>query len=618
MSNDTATPPPPAAPATVDEQINTTLGNADKILRAYGFTAIADLAHTKATAADTARSVVVVGEVKRGKSMLVNALLGVRDGSPVDVDIATSASLHFVPATATATATGPVDDVDLVFVGGTVRRIPRRELPDWVTYTGAKVRDVAVDALPTRAVIAVPQPRLPDTIVIDTPGAGGLDASHAQLALQSAEQACVLVVVCDATTPLTAPEMSFIRDAAASVESIVVAVTKTDKNIRRWKPIVADNQRLLAQHLQRTVPVMGVSSVRALAAVDISDPEQRRRVEAASGITALREHITGRLALGEHHQSVNGLRTSLEGLRKVHTKVSADLAVVKDGEKALPALTAQRDRLQELKNHSGQWELHLSRDMTFARQSAMSHLEAQLDEIRIKWTNRVNKSGMDVLRKNSQVFTQEMEADLLSSLSSTMEMFLEQTANIAKPLFDSELVWDEIRELVLASLQQPEHLSAGEVARKRQGLLDPTVLTMGMMGTSMLGALLGVGAIAGVVWIGVNLGYKAMKSGKANLIAWLRETLGVTKGAGARMLEAAMTTSRTEIVLRYRDHLRTEMDTVQKQLAEAKEVARLDAANREKTVERLSKNLRIIDIRSHELETLIDQLTAPAPAGVTA
>lgn len=596
------------APATVttSDRVAVALGHAVKILRSYGFTDIAELADAKAHSTTEVRSVVVVGELKRGKSLLVNALLGVRDASPVDVDVSTSATLHFVPAS----DAHPAGEVDLVFPGS-VQRAPRRALSDWVTYSGIHVRDPGAESLPTRAIIALERSSLPGTIVIDTPGAGGLAAAHAQLALQSAQQACVLVIVCDASSPLTAPEMAFIRDASATVESIVVAVTKTDKNVRRWKPIVEDDKRLIAEHLRRTVPVVGVSSVRALAAAERADSTHRAHGENSSGITELRRLIIERLDLGEHQHAVAGLRTALEGLRKVDDQITTDIQITADSDKALPELTAQRDKLQELKDHSGQWELHLGRDMTFARQAALSHLDEQLDEIRIKWTTRINKSGMDVLRKNSQLFTQEMETDLLGALSATVEVFLAKVHEIVGPLFDSDVVWNDIHKLVLSSLQQPDRLNSAEVASKRQGLLDPTVLTMGMMGTSMLGALLGVGAIAGVIWIGVNLGYKAMKAGKQNLLIWLRETLGTTAKAAQRMLEAAMTTSRTEIVLRQREHLRAQTELVTERLTAAKDAARLDAATKEKTLARLSKNQRIVAARSVEIETLIGELTTP-------
>ena len=48
----------------------------------------------------TRPSVVLVGETKRGKSSLVNALLGVPGLSPVDAAVATDTYLHFTPGPA--------------------------------------------------------------------------------------------------------------------------------------------------------------------------------------------------------------------------------------------------------------------------------------------------------------------------------------------------------------------------------------------------------------------------------------------------------------------------------------------------------------------------------------
>ena len=124
--------------------------------------------------------------------------------------------------------------------------------------------------------------------MVDTPGVGGLDVGLAKLATQSAQQACVLVLVCDASSPLTAPEMEFAKSAGASVDALIVAVTKTDKNLRRWKAIVEDNRRLLREHLHREVPVIGVSSLRAVIATELADDRLRAHLEEASGIAELR------------------------------------------------------------------------------------------------------------------------------------------------------------------------------------------------------------------------------------------------------------------------------------------------------------------------------------------
>ncbi|WP_354541404.1 dynamin family protein [Rhodococcus sp. OAS809] len=592
-------------------QTESVLAGATKILRTYGFTATADAAAAKTSGGHDQRTVVVVGEVNRGKSSLVNALVGVRGVSPVDVDVTTSATVSLVPAGAEY----PPGSADLVFPGA-VRRIGFDEVADWVSTTGRHVADTQGEVLPTRAIVPVSSPHLQGLVVVDTPGSGGLDAVRAQLSVQSAQQAGVIVVVCDATSPLTAPEMEFIRTCTATVEAVIVVVTKTDKNLRRWKPIVEENRRLLRTHLRRTIPVLGVSSVRALAAADIADPIRRGAAEKASGITALRTHIQSSLN-SDHRAQVDGLRTALEGLRKVHAKITADIAVTQEGAGALPELAVQRDRLTELKAQSTQWEQYLGRDLVFARQAASTSLEEQLDGVKSKWTDRINSSGMEVLRKNPQAFTSEIEADLLAAMTAAVQVFLDQLRGIVVPLFDSETVWRSIEADVITSMQS-DPLTTGQVGSKKQGLLDPSVLTMGMIGTSMLGALIGVGAIAGVVWVGVNLGYKAMRAGKTNLLTWLRETVATAKASTSRMLEAALALSRPEIVIRYREHLRTSIDEVQQQMTDAKEAARLDGATRDATLKRLNNNLRVVTARSSEVENLITRLSTPPSASTPA
>ncbi|NKR80596.1 hypothetical protein GS491_26090 [Rhodococcus hoagii] len=594
----------------LDDQASSVLASTVSILRKYKFEATADLAEAKARADTQTRSVVVVGEVKRGKSSLVNALIGERGASPVDVASSTSATVHFVPATDTL----PAGAAELLIPGG-VRRIDRAELADWITTSGRRVVDPGTEVLPTGAVVATATDLLGGAVVVDTPGAGGLDPAHAQLAARTAETACVLVVVCDATTPLTAPEMEFIRGACATVDSVVVAVTKTDKNLRRWQPIAAENRRLLQQHLRRQIPVIGVSSLRALAAADHTDPARRQAGEQASGIAELRAEVRARLDLGAALPAVDGLRTALEGLRKINAKNASDIAIAQDSGGALPELTAERDRLQELKDHSGQWEQYLGRDLTLARQVALAVLDERLEEIRTRWTTTINKSGMAVLRRNPQHFTAQIENDLQGAMTAAVQAFLGGVRAIVLQLFDSEVVWAEIEQQVIASLDP--RLTTGEVASKRQGLLDPSILTMGMIGTSMLGALIGVGAVAGVVWVGVNLGWKAMRSGKSNLLTWLRETLGTARSTTARMLEATLSMSRPEIVIRYRGHVKTTMEQVQAQIADAKEAARLDAATREATVTRLSKNQRVITAKCQEIENVIAKLTAAAQVPAT-
>ena len=71
----------------------------DKILRQYKLDDISDLAITRASSTQQTRSVVVVGEVKRGKSSLVNAIVGKRNASPVGVNVTTSTAIALTSET---------------------------------------------------------------------------------------------------------------------------------------------------------------------------------------------------------------------------------------------------------------------------------------------------------------------------------------------------------------------------------------------------------------------------------------------------------------------------------------------------------------------------------------
>ena len=571
-----------------------------KVLRAYGFDATAELALAKNTAVTQQRTVVVVGEVQRGKSALVNALIGERDASPSAVEITTSAAVRFVPPDAQR----PPGTAELLFTDRS-EQVDRAALAEWVTSAGRHVTDPDRDDLPTGAVVATTRPVLGGAVVVDTPGSGGLVASHTALAAQSARQASVLVMVCDAGAPLTEPEMDFLRHASSSVEAVVVAVTKTDKNLRRWRPIVEENRALIERHLQRRIPVLGVSSLRAVLAAQMPPGPARDRAFRASGIDALAATITELLDSRAALPEAAALRTLLEGLRRVDRKIGSDLAVIADAEAATADLTAERDRLTDLKNRSGQWEQYLARDLTLARQAALTHLDERLEEVRQNWTARINRSSLEVMRRSAQSFTADMQVDLLAAMESAAHVFVERLEEIVGELFGSDSPqWAQIRDRVFEAIQTGT-VTVGEVGSKRQGLLDPSVLTMGMIGTSMLGAVIGVGAVAGVVWVGLNLGYRAMRTGKTNLLTWLRETLAATRTSTSRMLEAALSVGRPEIVLGHREDLRARIEELQKQLKEAQESARLDAQTRAKNLERLNRNRAIVHKRIGAIEALL-------------
>lgn len=591
------------------------VGGGVKVLRAYRMDDVADLAEAKADRDRQMRSVVVVGEIERGKSSLVNALVGIRGLCPTGVDVATTVPISVCPAT-----DPPLDGTaDLLFPDRT-EQVPLASLQEWVTADGRHVRNTALDSLPTRANVPVTATALGDVTVIDTPGVGGLDPSLASLVAASAQQACVVVVVCDASTPLTAPEMAFIEKAGASVDALIVVVTKIDKNLRRWKAIVEDNRRLLRTHLGREVTVLGVSSLRAVAAASLPDGPERERREERAGITALRAAILERLEGAEDLPVLDGLRTVRNGLGRLQDRIDRELRAIRDAEAALPDLADQLAELEKLREQSREWEQYLARDLAAMRQRAIDDSDRRLDEIRARWTDRINKNGMEVLRRSPQKFTADMQTELQQAMMATLTGFLNELyVQVVEPRFDDPTVWEGICAQ-LAQALGGQTIEGPQIASKRHGIFDPTIVSMGIMGSTSiagvigLSSVLGVGAAVGAVWVTVNLGFRAMRTGKTNLLNWLRETVAVTKTATARLLEGAIAQARPDIVVRYREYLRTSIEDLQKQVKSARDAAATSAAERDKEIARLSSNREIVAKRLRDVDTHIARLHAGSVA----
>ncbi|KGF16516.1 hypothetical protein HMPREF1650_07165 [Corynebacterium freneyi DNF00450] len=578
-----------------------TVSSALKVLDRYGH---ADAAEAiRRTWADTTLrgTVVVVGEVKRGKSSVINAIAGARDLLPVDVDVCTSVPVQVLRSDENT------EVIDLNF-GDYIERAPLSELREWTTMNGARVSDPDTPELPTGVTVRVAGDHVPRALFIDTPGAGGLDREAIDIALERARGAGVLLMVCDATTPITAPEMDILARAAQAAGSVVVAVTKTDKNLRRWRAIVDDDRRLIREHLGRDVPVIGVSSLRAVDAAEMADPERRARVEKTSGVAELRAHIAAEMARGALLSKVAALSMAESALEGVASSIDADIAAVDRAEEVVPELEARREELRRLRDHGQEWEQILSRNISVARQSIMAGFDGEMDRIREHWIRTINNSGMKVLRSKPQVFTSRIEEELSAAAEATVNRQLEVLRREANALFGDDHEWEAMAGAALLSIA-PGGAGDGRhsVASKTENLLDPSMLTLGIISGPAIasaggGALAAMGlatialpaAVIGGGWLGVNMAYRAMRNGKQHLVTWTRETVAALRMSVNRNIDTLVTTVRTEIVLRYRSRLRREGDELKRRIEDARATARASGEERRQTLARLNRNKEIV------------------------
>ena len=596
---------PAAASRTPEESVT----RAADIARRYGQDSAADRAVQMLNATFRAGTVVVMGEVKRGKSSLVNALIAQPDLLPVDVLTCTSA-----PIRVAVSHDGPVVP-QVTLVRGTEREmILATELARWVTVDGVGSLQGNTNAgleeaqdPPSSAEIAVRYPDMDGITVVDTPGVGGLDKRAVTAALQEARHAGVLLMVCDASTPITAPEMDILRQAHDSVGGVIVAVTKTDKNTRRWRAIVEDNKRLISSHMGIDVPVVGVSSLRAIDAARCIDPARRAELERRSGIAQLRSQLRAQLrqpaAMGQR-AALQSITTTLTGIAKT---VRDDIRLLAESSTAVEQLEAEKTTLERLREESSEFEQRFQRDLAVARTRVTEGLDKALEEVRHEWTQQINADSLRVLRSKPQVFTSQIETELAVVMEDTVGAMVEEISELASALFpDRQELIAEIMGTTVASLT-PAEVSGHEVEKKTKDIIDPSVLMMGMIGSGALAAIIPVAPLAGAVWVGVNLGYRAMRNGKQHLITWLRETTASVRTATTRMLDTLITTARTDVMLRYRADLRTKIKELHGRIDQAREAARESEGERQERSARLTRNVQIIEATIAELGRHLQQ-----------
>ena len=249
------------------------------------------------TEARDAIRVVVCGETKRGKSTLVNSLVGRPLLSPVGDDVTTACWLEL--------RHGDRDEAHAVLADPRSLGAPRRvriDIREVERY--AAVQEVADPVLGVE--VRVNSPLLRDIVLVDTPGVGGLHAGHARTTLAALRQADVLLFVCDATQPILAPEVTFLRAATLRVPAVLIAATKTDVN-PDFEVVVAETRtRLTAEPALRAVPVFPVAA--ALASRIVDNDRVAARLAELSGIAPLVASIRAQAAAGDALRTANAAR----------------------------------------------------------------------------------------------------------------------------------------------------------------------------------------------------------------------------------------------------------------------------------------------------------------------
>ncbi|GAB3507332.1 P-loop NTPase family protein [Emticicia fontis] len=229
--------------------------------RHLGYADIADeIAEAGRELAEKELTVVTAGEIKRGKSSLLTALLIEEGIFPTDTEVCTSV--------VTIVKYGEKELIEIVLeerkgdkVEHKSKTIKREEIASYITEDGNPNNHKRVNCLN----ITIPNEKLKEGFLfVDTPGLGSLNFEHARQTLAFLPSADVILFVSDTQNPLSNTEMEFIDNAWSLCKNIIFVLTKTDlKTSAETKITLEDNRAKIAQRLgidNSEVVIVGVSN----------------------------------------------------------------------------------------------------------------------------------------------------------------------------------------------------------------------------------------------------------------------------------------------------------------------------------------------------------------------
>ncbi|WP_436492936.1 dynamin family protein [Actinokineospora sp. HUAS TT18] len=540
-------------------------------------------------------SVVVVGETNRGKSSLVNALIDTPGLSPVDADVATATYLVFGHADewqARACYPGqlapvPVDLAKLVNWVSAAHDLPDGELPP---------RYVEVDG---------PSDLLDKLIIVDTPGVGGLDSVHGELAIEAAASATALLFVVDASAPFTLGELNFLANVGERVETVVFALSKVDQ-FRGWRQVLEANQALLAEHAPRFAGAAfhPVSSRMYEMAGKAPSPEAAAMLKEKSGVNELQEALRG-LLVGRSMMlsEANTLRALSSALGELKVKLDNERRALTTGEAEAEALRARKDELtSERRSSTRGWQVKLRSEVQRARLENAHEVSRQMRDLQSWFRQAIDTADREKLKELPGQVDAAMQM-VSGRISQSVSVRLNQVADtVLSDLFSAEEL-EVIRSQFARSGQSQVVLRAAE--KRMPTAEDKLLIFMGVsggFGAGKMAVLPIAGAVAApillvpTIIIGLGAGWwiartRKHTADKQHMKQWLNESIADSRSTLDQLVSEQLIDAESQLSLALDEALGKRIAGIEEQLREVDKALRLDVSERQKLVTVVNKRL---------------------------
>jgi hypothetical protein len=592
----------------------------DVVDRAIGLTKAGDrtdlaqrLAHTRRRLLDPTVRVLVVGEFKQGKSMLVNALVDA-PVCPVDDDVATAVPTEVrfaeTPVAAVVRSVGEHDDAHPARV-----EVPLAELAAHVSEAGNPANRQGL----LHAEVGIPRQILADGLVlVDTTGVGGLSSAHTTSTLAALPTADAVLLVSDASQEYTEPEINFLRQAMKLCPNIACVLTKIDL-YPQWRRI-AELDRVHLAGAKVSADLLPVSSTLRLHGIRTQDSQLHNE----SGFPALVSYLLGAVANADRlsRRSVaHGVFTVTDHLA---VSLRAELQALQNptGTTALMAeLKAAQARAENLHQRSARWQQTLS--------DGIADLYADIEHDLRDRLRQVVRNGEAALEQADpsaiwEQFTEWLSQQLAAATSDNFvwanqraqwvaqqvaEHFAEDGGELLPELRlgDATAALEAVPELMAPKVEDPKLM--GKLLTGMRGSYG------GMLMFGMLTMLAGMTTLINPISLaaGLVLGGKTMREDKHNRLKrqqaeaqmLLRKQVDevsfqVSKECRDRLREAQRL---------LRDHFNDVASELHRSLSEsiqaAEKAANTEASGRQQRIQRIKTELTQIDTLRQDARALL-------------
>jgi hypothetical protein len=360
-------------------------------------------------------TVAFVGEFGRGKSALINALIGVSicgvsalrtTSVPTLVRYGRAPRAWAVRASAPSSSDHQLTDAEKAAVPILERgaaRVPERgsvPLPERTAVPIAEVCRLSLTEPTTTGAhlsaieVEIPRQLLSDGLVlVDTPGVGGGFTSVAAAStIRALSFADALVLVTDASLELTAPELEFLTEALAVCPTGLCVVTRTDL-YPDWRRIVElDREHLAAAGLD--LPVLPVSSVLRELAVDTGDPSLAAESGFPVVVRGLTKSLRERRRADQCRACVSSATAVVDQLREqLSAQVRGSSSDSGVAEERLAVQRSAEERLATVHTASARWSECLGDEVRMWRRQAGGDLTDRLQAMRDRTVARLRDEG---------------------------------------------------------------------------------------------------------------------------------------------------------------------------------------------------------------------------------